>query len=131
MTPRQTIDSGKAILGIEFGSTRIKAVLIDEENKNNDYLTVKNCLLEGGKYGVYMGGTSTVALPKEIGGVIEGNTYFYFSLRAGDTDGSIVRASAAKNLIAPLLSIGDEVTVRYRDEEVAQYWIDAYDISAE
>ena len=63
--------------------------------------------------------------------VIEGNTYFYFSLRAGDTDGSIVRASAAKNLIAPLLSIGDEVTVRYRDEDVAQYWIDAYDISAE
>ena len=33
MTPRQTIDSGKAILGIEFGSTRIKAVLIDEDNK--------------------------------------------------------------------------------------------------
>ncbi|MBO4658079.1 MAG: FGGY-family carbohydrate kinase [Prevotella sp.] len=33
MTPKQTIESGKAILGIEFGSTRIKAVLIDEENK--------------------------------------------------------------------------------------------------
>ncbi len=30
---RQIIESGKAILGIEFGSTRIKAVLIDEENK--------------------------------------------------------------------------------------------------
>ncbi|MCH5237150.1 MAG: FGGY-family carbohydrate kinase [Muribaculaceae bacterium] len=27
------IESGKAILGIEFGSTRIKAVLIDDENK--------------------------------------------------------------------------------------------------
>ena len=27
------IESGKAVLGIEFGSTRIKAVLIDEENK--------------------------------------------------------------------------------------------------
>lgn len=27
-----TIESGKAILGIEFGSTRIKAVLIDEKN---------------------------------------------------------------------------------------------------
>ena len=27
------IESGKAILGIEFGSTRIKAVLIDQENK--------------------------------------------------------------------------------------------------
>ncbi|MDO4160497.1 MAG: FGGY-family carbohydrate kinase [Prevotellaceae bacterium] len=30
---KTTIKSGKAILGIEFGSTRIKAVLIDEENK--------------------------------------------------------------------------------------------------
>ncbi len=33
MDARTTITSGKAILGIEFGSTRIKAVLIDEENK--------------------------------------------------------------------------------------------------
>ncbi len=33
MTAKQTIESGKAILGIEFGSTRIKAVLIDPENK--------------------------------------------------------------------------------------------------
>ena len=33
MTAKQVIESGKAILGIEFGSTRIKAVLIDQENK--------------------------------------------------------------------------------------------------
>jgi len=33
MTAKQTIEAGKAILGIEFGSTRIKAVLIDEHNK--------------------------------------------------------------------------------------------------
>ena len=32
MTAKQTIESGKAILGIEFGSTRIKAVLIDTDN---------------------------------------------------------------------------------------------------
>ncbi|MDE7379379.1 MAG: FGGY-family carbohydrate kinase [Paraprevotella sp.] len=31
--PKSTIEAGKAILGIEFGSTRIKAVLIDQENK--------------------------------------------------------------------------------------------------
>ena len=31
MTAKQTIEAGKAILGIEFGSTRIKAVLIDED----------------------------------------------------------------------------------------------------
>ena len=33
MTSKEIIQSGKAILGIEFGSTRIKAVLIDPENK--------------------------------------------------------------------------------------------------
>ena len=33
MNAKQTIESGKAILGIEFGSTRIKAVLIDGDNK--------------------------------------------------------------------------------------------------
>src|SRR5574344_81530 len=33
MTAKQTIETGKAILGIEFGSTRIKAVLVDQENK--------------------------------------------------------------------------------------------------
>ena len=32
MNAKQTIKDGKAILGIEFGSTRIKAVLIDEEH---------------------------------------------------------------------------------------------------
>ena len=32
MTAKQTIETGKAVLGIEFGSTRIKAVLIDGDN---------------------------------------------------------------------------------------------------
>jgi len=32
MTAKQTIEAGKAVLGIEFGSTRIKAVLIDGDN---------------------------------------------------------------------------------------------------
>lgn len=30
---KETIENGKAVLGIEFGSTRIKAVLVDEEHK--------------------------------------------------------------------------------------------------
>ena len=30
---KQIIESGRAILGIEFGSTRIKAILIDDNNK--------------------------------------------------------------------------------------------------
>ncbi|MCQ2973965.1 MAG: FGGY-family carbohydrate kinase [Bacteroidales bacterium] len=33
MTSKELIETGKAILGIEFGSTRIKAVLIDQNNK--------------------------------------------------------------------------------------------------
>lgn len=32
LNAKQTIEAGKAILGIEFGSTRIKAVLIDQDN---------------------------------------------------------------------------------------------------
>ena len=30
---KSVIESGKAVLGIEFGSTRIKAVLVDDANK--------------------------------------------------------------------------------------------------
>ena len=33
LNAKSTIEAGKAVLGIEFGSTRIKAVLIDQENK--------------------------------------------------------------------------------------------------
>ena len=33
METRQLIEQGKAVLGIEFGSTRIKAVLIDDNNR--------------------------------------------------------------------------------------------------
>ena len=33
MDAKKVIEAGKAILGIEFGSTRIKAVLIDQDNK--------------------------------------------------------------------------------------------------
>ena len=32
MSAKTIIESGKAIIGIEFGSTRIKAVLIDTDN---------------------------------------------------------------------------------------------------
>lgn len=49
ITPKETIQSGKAVLGIEFGSTRIKAVLIDGENKpiaQGDF-TWENQLLDG------------------------------------------------------------------------------------
>lgn len=47
----------------------------NEANKNNDYLTVENSLLDGGYTGVNIGGTSYVALPTEIGARIIGNKF--------------------------------------------------------
>ena len=44
-------------------------------NRNNDFMAVTNCLLEGGYIGIRMGGTGYVVLPKERGGVIENNTF--------------------------------------------------------
>ena len=38
---KSTIEAGKAILGIEFGSTRIKAVLIAHENKPREAIAGK------------------------------------------------------------------------------------------
>ncbi|MDD7317306.1 MAG: DUF4465 domain-containing protein [Prevotella sp.] len=47
----------------------------DVANRNNDFLTLKNSLIEGGYIGISMGGTSYVRLPKEVGGVIENNVF--------------------------------------------------------
>jgi len=47
-------------------------------NRNNDFATIADCLLEGGYIGVQIGGTSVVnpvRLPREKGGLIEGNTF--------------------------------------------------------
>ena len=44
-------------------------------NANNDHLTLRRSLLEGGYIGVRLGGTGTVALPKEVGGRILNNIF--------------------------------------------------------
>ena len=44
-------------------------------NANNDHLTLQRSLLEGGYMGVRLGGTGTVALPKEVGGCILNNVF--------------------------------------------------------
>ena len=55
--------------------------------------------------------------------VINGNSYYY--LRFEGDAGFSVRVSAADIPYAPLLSVGDAVTVLFRDGDVAQYWVDA------
>lgn len=72
-----TVDGCHIHTGISTSySTDINLIYTYSRNvayQNNDYMTVKNCLLEGGYIGVRMGGTGFVALPKEVGGVIENN----------------------------------------------------------
>ena len=72
-----TVDGCHIHTGISTSySTDINLIYTYSRNvayQNNDYMTVKNCLLEGGYIGVRMGGTGHVALPKEVGGVIENN----------------------------------------------------------
>lgn len=52
----------------------INMTAIDEANRNNDYITIKDNLIEGGYIGMRIGGTGFVRLPKEVGAIIEGNT---------------------------------------------------------
>ena len=47
----------------------------NQANSNNDYPTIKNCLIEGGYIGAVIQGTSFVKLPKQKGGIIENNTF--------------------------------------------------------
>ena len=72
-----TVDGCYIHTGISTSySTDINLIYTYSRNvayQNNDYMTVKNCLLEGGYIGVRMGGTGFVALPKEVGGIIENN----------------------------------------------------------
>lgn len=53
----------------------INMTSIDEANRNNDFITVRNNLIEGGYIGIRLGGTSYVRLPKQVGGIVEGNTF--------------------------------------------------------
>lgn len=49
---------------------------INEEGKNNDYVTVDGNIITGGYIALYMGGTGYVALSKEKGAVIRNNKIY-------------------------------------------------------
>lgn len=59
--------------------------------------------------------------------VVDGNTQYFLRL-SDDKGGGTVRADAKEIMLAPLLSVGDSVRVVYRNMDVGQYWIDAYDL---
>ena len=81
-------------------------VSINEAGHNNDYMTIENCRLTGGRYALYLGGTSYVALPKETGLVVRGNTvsdagrtgiYIYAEDNATVTGNTVTHSAAPKN----------------------------------
>lgn len=78
----------------------------NEAGHNNDYMTIENCRLTGGRYALYLGGTSYVALPKETGLVVRGNTvsdagrtgiYVYAEDNATVTGNTVTHSAAPKS----------------------------------
>lgn len=73
-----TIDNCKVeaprATAISENITLIKTQALNVAHKNNDYLTIKNCYLDGARVGLYIDGTGYVRLPKQKGAVVENNT---------------------------------------------------------
>ncbi len=62
----------------ETSYSGVSLVRTDAENTpyaNSDYFTLENSVLDGGRVGVYIYGTGYVALPKQKGARITGNTF--------------------------------------------------------
>lgn len=82
------------------------SVTLNEAGHNNDFMTIENNRISGGRYGLYLGGTSYVALPKETGLVVRGNTisdtgrsgiYLYSEDNATLTGNTVTHSAAPKN----------------------------------
>ncbi len=100
VSQHDTVDACHLVTNrVETSSTGEQIVLLrqlakDVENGNNDYFTLSNSLLEGGYRGATVGGTSYVALTKQVGTVVEGNTFrdnaaSAISAYSGDNDMTI------------------------------------------
>ena len=55
------------------GINLVKTSAMNEDNRNNDYGTFENNLLDGGYIALYLGGTNNVGLTRERGLVVRGN----------------------------------------------------------
>ena len=100
VSQHDTVDACHLLMDrVETSSTGEQIVLLrqlakDVENGNNDYFTLSNSLIEGGYRGAIVGGTSYVALTKQVGTVVEGNTFrnnaaSALSAYSGDNDMTI------------------------------------------
>ena len=58
--------------------------------------------------------------------VVNGNSIYFLRFAGNDT--FTVRMSAAEVAYAPLLNVGDQVCVYFRDGYVSEFWIEASDV---
>lgn len=78
MSRHLTIDNCyiHAPISVDFSGTKlIYQYAKNEANKNNDYFTLSNSTIEGGRIGMYLNGTGHVVLPKQVGGAILNNHF--------------------------------------------------------
>ncbi len=112
VSQHDTVDACHLLMNrVETTSTGEQIVLIrqlakDVENGNNDYFTLSNSLIEGGYRGAILAGTSYTALTKQVGTVIEGNTFrnnaaSAISSYSGDNDMTI-RGNVIENTTTTL-----------------------------
>lgn len=102
---------------------------VAECEQNYRAMLLKNGLIDGGQVDIGQPSekhelSGTIAEIRSA--VVSGNTQYFLRFE-GENDFS-VRASADRISYAPLLSVGDRVTVWYEDTDVGQYWIDAWDV---
>ena len=102
---------------------------VAECEQNYRAMLLKNGLIDGGQVDIGQPSekhelAGTIAEIRSA--VVNGNTQYF--LRFEGKNSFSVRASADRIPYAPLLSVGDRVTVWYEDTDMGQYWIDAWDV---
>lgn len=72
-TLENSLVKGEFITSGSSGVNLLRTVDTNESGRNSDYITVRGCTFEGGYIPLYISGTGMVALPRQIGAVIEDN----------------------------------------------------------
>ncbi|MGM9836481.1 MAG: DUF4465 domain-containing protein [Muribaculaceae bacterium] len=73
-TLRNCVVKADPVVTGSSGMSLVKAEALNEEACNNDFMTIENCVLEGGYIALYLGGTSYLGYTREQGLVVRGNT---------------------------------------------------------
>lgn len=96
------------------GSYLVYMYAKNEANCNNNYLSVEDCLFEGGYIGVGLTGTSYVALPKQRGGVIKNCTF-----RNQGSKGIYINCEEDASILNNTILSGGDTTSSYNAMDIS------------